>query len=241
MEKDIVFLRGVHINEVSAFCLAKDVAELLKQDGYDVSLETIPRQYSFSYLAFHYPKLLLRYYDFMASPKSEGSEWKRYKRELINTRPQNEESELLENILCRQYPFTEVKKLAEKHKGKPMIDFHNLPVFSDIEREKEMNFFQLGNFHGFIYPDSEIDNLHIIEIPAIFRKLPKNILKKQKRVIKAVKMSDNGHEDTIYLEYVVDLKKSQERGLADEKAIGKIAEVIEEVVNEKNVFPLQKI
>lgn len=243
----LAFIRNVHINEVSAFCLARDVAEVLRQGGYDISLETIPYDCSLNFLADHHPRVIRKYYEYMNCPKElDELKLREYENELRKADLSDNKASVWGDNLCYQYPYSVVKELREKYGGKLMIDFHNSPAekFGDIERpHREKNrLFPLGNgYYGSISLDENIDNCHTIEIPAVYRRVPKEILKRRKKVIRIIENDSDAELILFYLERVVNFEKSQRKGLIGEETTKKIAEVIEETMRKECVLPVVKI
>ncbi len=241
---NLVFVRGIHPNEVSAFSLAIDVAKFLRQRGYDVSLETLPYSYSLNYLADHEPGVILKYCRFMKTTRYEKARRREFEEELRRADPSGDFSEIWEWNLSHRLPQPAIRKLREEYKGSPIIEFHNRRAlrsghrFSDIFSDDinpstdEAIFFTVDDGHyGIISKDAKIENCYFLEIPSFYRRVPREVLIRRKKVFGAVKGSfEHPHAFLDYLEYVVDFKKSQRRGLTGQKMVEKLAEAIEEMV-----------
>lgn len=232
----IVIVRGVHPEEVSAFCLSNDISKVLKRKGYYVSLETVPYKYSLNYLADNKPEIISAYYKTSRTPCFYESVSKEFKMKLKKVDPSGKISGIWAHNISHQVPCPVFEELREMYDEEPIFDFHNSwPMRSEkVARGVDRKLFTLGDgYYGFIRPEENIENLYTVEIPAFSRKVPREILERRRKTIKVIKKYESRPELVIrYLENVVDFKKSSENGLTDRKAVRKIAETVEDVVKE---------
>jgi len=251
-EKDgIIFVRNTHPNETSAFSLARTVAETFKQTGYNVLLKTLPYQYSLNYLVDHEADTVLKYCGFISktehkyclSPEFEDEFRLNFEDELRKSDYSGAFFEFWKcNLIGQMSPA--IRQIRNENKGKPIVEFHNKPAlkndtFSEI-LSNAINpisngirrFFRLPNdYYGYIAETRGIEDCYFLEVPAIFRIVPREVLERRKRIFEAIQRSFEYPDYPLtYLQNVVDFKKSKEMGLTGEEAVREIAKAIKDVI-----------
>jgi len=237
--KSLIITRGTHPHEVTAFYLAKEVSSALKQRDYNVSLMTIPYDYSLNYLVDHKPILVMRC---LKTPKDQ-SEFVPLEREYIEALERSDmpgiRRDCWDHNLTAQFPEPIIYDLRMKNPGKILFDFHNFPAGTAFDRRDHglVSIFTLNNkFDGFVDSEDVNEKYFTVEIPAFFRALPKEILERRKNVIDFIKQNERMPSDYLdYLESVADFKESARKGLTDNEATKIIAEAVEDVFKMSSV------
>lgn len=229
----LVFLRGVHPSEVTAFYLADKVSELFRQKDYVVTLLTVPYECSLNYMVDHLPAVVSRFY------KHEGLPKKELDKEIKKYDPSGKMKKEWESNLSGEFLGFIRDAVRNRIGTKPIVDFHSsqAPPFSPTKEDPNYawDIFTIGNgYNGFICSDGFTENCFVVEIPAKYRELPSEILERRRDALGVIRRRDNSHFDnTRYLDRVADFKASKEEGLVSDSAAEEIANAIESVVKER--------
>jgi hypothetical protein len=230
---DVVILRGMHPNEVTAFYLAKEASTLLRQRGYGMKLVTMPYEFSLSYIADHAPTIVPKHFEFMGCLDEEAEELERdFFEEVKKFDPSNRLKDYWDSALCDMRTFNDyVRQSVRKESGTaPIIDFHNSPASALVKSRGSASAFRVApKYIGDVYANNNVDGCYIMEIPALFRTVPKIVQERRKDVIKEVRHSMHP-QDSWYLTKVADFPRSKQEGLTCSSAAGGIVNAIENVI-----------
>jgi hypothetical protein len=190
---EIVVVTGEHPTEISAKHIGFAVGEALEQKGHKVTLAKMPPEYS------------------LFVKVAENKKGKLSDKELAKERGETSRFAFLRHV-CENFPNALV------------LAFHNSPP-NEAKRFKEDTGRRITNHDRKLakhepvtyQPFSGINRIVAVEIPAIFKRMPK---KWQSKVSKAA--SKSGIKASRQLMTVVDMKATRQAGLLGEEMASKV-------------------
>jgi hypothetical protein len=215
--RKLTIVRNMHPDEVTAFCLARDVTKILKSRLNHADMFTIPYEYSLCYMSDHAQNVIQSYYG--NGNESLESEIKR----LGPTK--NQSKAWIQNLNCTRSDVM-LDVLRKGDRNLKIVDFHNFPAGDCCFRRDEasrfspVQYFSVNGYDGFLY--SRSNNNYVVEIPALYKSVPREVL--DRRMCVSDMMSPYKAD---YITKVVDYRRSSCAGLTGQRMAKSIARSIE--------------